>query len=293
MSFADHLQTAATHVCRCWAVVRRDGTTFGFTDHDQTLSFDGTSFTPQGGMTGRAVLRTSGLAPDQSEALGVLSADAITEEDIAAGRYDGAEVTLWQVVWDDVSARRIQFRASLGEITRAAGGFTAELLGLSAPLNQPQGRSYLKTCGAVLGDARCGVDTSDPDYRLDTVLAAQSTGTAATLLVVDQAAHAAGWFGEGQVLVRSGRAIGLTASIRSDVIIDGHRQLTLWAPLALAPVAGDSLRLTAGCDKQPGTCRDKFSNFINFRGFPDLPGGDFVVSVPRSSQANTGGSLTR
>jgi hypothetical protein len=31
------------------------------------------------------------------------------------------------------------------------------------------------------------------------------------------------------------------------------------------------LRLEAGCDKRAETCRLKFGNFLNFRGFPAFP----------------------
>jgi uncharacterized phage protein (TIGR02218 family) len=56
---------------------------------------------------------------------------------------------------------------------------------------------------------------------------------------------------------------------------------------------GDSVRLEAGCDKRGETCRLKFDNFLNFRGFPDIPGDEWLTSYPISSQANDGGSLVR
>ena len=34
------------------------------------------------------------------------------------------------------------------------------------------------------------------------------------------------------------------------------------------------------CDKRFATCRDRFANGINFRGFPAIPGNDFVISYP-------------
>jgi uncharacterized phage protein (TIGR02218 family) len=43
-------------------------------------------------------------------------------------------------------------------------------------------------------------------------------------------------------------------------------------------LVGDTFTVTAGCDKRFATCRDRFSNGINFRGFPAIPGDDFVTS---------------
>lgn len=92
-----HLQTGATHVCSCWAVTRRDGVVFGFTDHDTALAFDDIAFTPDSGLSAKAITSTTGLSVNNTEALGVLGADTITDADIEAGRFDGAAVTTWLV----------------------------------------------------------------------------------------------------------------------------------------------------------------------------------------------------
>lgn len=44
------------------------------------------------------------------------------------------------------------------------------------------------------------------------------------------------------------------------------------------------------CDQRFETCRDVFSNTENFRGFPHLPGNDFMLSGPAASN-NDGGKL--
>lgn len=36
----------------------------------------------------------------------------------------------------------------------------------------------------------------------------------------------------------------------------------------------------ATCDRRWDTCRTVFANTINFRGFPDIPGDDFLAAVP-------------
>jgi uncharacterized phage protein (TIGR02218 family) len=54
--------------------------------------------------------------------------------------------------------------------------------------------------------------------------------------------------------------------------------------------AGDAVVLRAGCDKQFSTCRAKFANAQNFRGFPHMPGNDFVLSYAREGDASNDGS---
>lgn len=285
-----HLETGATHLCTCWAVTRSDGVTLGFTDHDRAIAFDGIDFTPESGLSARALASTTGLSVDNTEAIGVLSADAITEADINAGRYDGAEVKTWLVQWDDPSARKLRFYGTIGEITRESGGFQAELRGLTEALNQPQGRSYFKTCSAVLGGARCGVDVTDPAFSAE-IVAGDTDGQIFTLTGLPTFNDR--WFEQGQLVVLTGNAQQLSGVIKSDVMIGGARQITLWEPIKAPIESGDSIRLIAGCNKRAETCREKFSNFVNFQGFPDIPGNDWLVSVPRSDGSNAGGSLFR
>ncbi len=161
-AFETHLRSGTTTVCRAWAVTRRDGVTYGFTDHDEALEFEGIAFRADSGLSAGAIQQATGLAVDNTEAVGVLSDAALREEDIQAGRFDGAEVRAWLVNWADVSQRVLKFSGSLGEIKRAGGAFQAELRGLTEALNQPQGRVYQSPCAAVLGDAACAFDLSAP-----------------------------------------------------------------------------------------------------------------------------------
>jgi hypothetical protein len=44
------------------------------------------------------------------------------------------------------------------------------------------------------------------------------------------------------------------------------------------------------CDKRWETCTGRFGNGLNFRGFPDVPGDDFLTAMPTEAQRNDGGS---
>ena len=46
-----------------------------------------------------------------------------------------------------------------------------------------------------------------------------------------------------------------------------------------------------GCDRQLRTCRERFDNVANFRGFPHIPGNDFVLRYPRDDRPLEGGAL--
>ena len=285
----DHLAAGVTTVARAFAVTRRDGVVLGFTDHDRDLTFDGIAFRAGSGMTAKAIQQGTGLSVDNTEAFGALRSDAITEEDILAGRYDGAEVRGWLVNWADVSVRALQFRGTLGEIVRSGGAFNAELRGLAEALNQPQGLIYHARCSAVLGDGRCRFDLDQAGYSEERVVETVDDGR--VFRFANFAGYEDRWFEKGRFRVLSGEAAGLVGSVKNDRIRTGtSREVELWQALGMAPVPGDMVRIEAGCDRRADTCRLKFANFDNFRGFPDIPGEDWLMSYPVGAGVNDGGS---
>lgn len=272
------LESGCTTLARAWRLERRDGVVMGFTDHDLPLRFDGLDYLPETGLTARAFASSTGLSVDNSEAVGALSSEAISEADIAAGRYDGAEVTVWQVNWAAPAQRRVVFRGHMGEVTRAAGGFTAELRGLADGLNHAQGRVYHPRCAAALGDGQCRADLDQPGMSAEAVL---SEVDGASLVLADLGGFDDGWFRAGRLSVLDGAGQGLVALIRADRLRDGgSHELELWQPLGAAVAPGDRVKLLPGCDKSAETCRLKFGNLLNFRGFPHIPGEDWLMAVP-------------
>jgi uncharacterized phage protein (TIGR02218 family) len=288
MGIYAHLATGSTSVCNAWSVVRRDGVVFGFTDHDGDLVFAGVTFRADTGLSARALMQTTGLSVDNSEAVGALSDAAVTEVDLAAGRFDGAEVVAWLVNWADVTERVMLFRGTFGEVVRSAGSFRAELRGLTEVLNTPQGRAYQKGCGAVLGDARCRFDVSQPGYTVSRVVERVDGVTFGwrSFSGADDR-----WFDRGRLVVVTGLAAGLSAMVKNDRQVGAGRVVELWQALGITPAIGDTVRLVAGCDRRAETCGTKFNNFSNFRGFPHIPGEDWLASYPVSSDENAGGSL--
>lgn len=284
-----HLATGSTTMCQCWSVTRKDGQVLGFTDHDRDLSFDGITFRAATGMTARALQTSTGLSVDNTEAVGALSDASVSEADLLAGRFDGAAVQNWLVNWQDVAQRLIQFRGVFGEVTRSAGAFRAELRGLAETLNQVQGLAYQKTCSAVLGDPRCRFDLNQAGFSVQTAVTA--IDAPGVYRIASQPTIADAWFQRGRVRVMSGAAAGLVGLVKFDREDFTTRRVELWVDFPLAPAVGDLIRLEAGCDKIASTCKAKFNNLLNFRGFPHIPGEDWVTSYPISGKTNDGGSL--
>jgi len=260
----------------------------GFTDHDQDLVVAGVRCRADTGMTARALQQTTGLSVDNSEAVGALSDAAITEADLLAGRFDGAQVRSFLVNWAIPGDWIEQFFGSFGEIVRSGGAFRAELRGLSEALNRPQGFAYQPGCSAVLGDSRCRFDTMTPEYTVETVV--DLVEDSRIFSFASFAGFDERWFEHGRFEIHSGPAAGLVGVVKNDRTEGDRRRIELWQSLGIDAQVGDSLRIIAGCGKTAVTCRTKFANFLNFRGFPHIPGEDWLASYPVSDRPSTGGA---
>ena len=207
---ADRIESGAAMLCHAWVLRRGDGAVMGFTDHDRDLSVEDVVCRAGSGWTAGAGEGAVGLAAGGLSASGGLDDEAITEADVAAGLYDGARVELWRVDWARPALAVRLWAGTLARIRRENGAFVADLDGPMAALERVVGRTYGRTCDAVLGDGRCG--------------------------------------------------------------------------LSAATIGGRS------CDKRWATCVETFENGVNFQGFPDIPGDDFLTARPVESARNDGGS---
>ena len=285
-ALAAHLATGTTTLAWCWRITRRDGTRLGFTDHDRDLVFDSTTFEAASGFTASEIKEKVGLNVDDLEVTGALVSDHLSERDLAGGRYDDAEVEIFRVNWQDTAARVLMRRGSLGEIRRSGTAFTAEVRGLAHYLQQPKGRLLQYACDADLGDGRCTVDLSLSTFRGTGAVA--SALSQRELTATGLSSFADDWFTRGLLAWTGGPNAGSAVEVRAHRNRAGAVSLELWQIPPHAIAAGHAFTVTAGCDKRLETCRARFANAVNFRGFPHMPGNDYVTSIARAG-ASTGG----
>ena len=284
------LDSGVTTLCRCWVLTRADGVKLGFTDHDADIVLGAVTCRAASGLSASEATQRLGLQVDGAEISGALAGEALTEADLAAGRYDAAGVEVWLVDWSEPDLRVLTAKGVLGEVRRAGAAFSAELRSLAHRLNEESGRLYTATCNADLGDARCTVDLTNAALRgagAVVALAATSAFTAFGL-----GAFTEGWFTAGKLAWTSGANTGLAVEVKAHRAEGGVVTLTLWQAMPEPIEAGDAFTVTAGCDKRFATCRDRFDNVVNFRGFPHIPGNDFVMRYPvQGEPGNDGKSL--
>jgi uncharacterized phage protein (TIGR02218 family) len=280
----DHLDSGATTLCWCWQLMRGDGTVLGFTDHDRPLNFGGVTHEAVSGFTASEVQSALGLAVDNLTLAGALSSATLNEDDLQAGLYDNAGFQLWRVNWADAAQRVLMKTGTLGEVTRQGSAFQAELRGMAQQLNQPVGRAFGRLCDADLGDVRCTVAISASSGAVFTAFDARRFAVSG----LDSAA--AGDFTGGKLTFISGANAGRAMAVKRHGVSASIVTIELWQAMSEAVTAGDTFIITPGCDKNFATCRDRFANAANFRGFPTMPGNDAVLAAPAANQPLDGGS---
>lgn len=285
-----HLDTGATTMAYCWRVTRSDSVIQGFTEHDRNLVFDGTTFLASSGFNASSIEQKLGLSVDNLNVDGALSDDTLNEDDLAAGVYDGAQVELFWVNWEDVTQVILISKGTLGEVKRYLSSFSAELRSLTNQLSQRTGRSYQRYCDADLGDSRCKIDLTSVTYK--------GTGTVSlfddtrTLVATGLSSYVTDWFTLGKLTFTSGLNDGLSYEVKAHSKSGSNATIELWARPSFDISVTDTFEIFAGCKKDLGTCKDKFNNVVNFQGFPFIPGNDVITAYPIQGAPNqSGGSI--
>ncbi len=281
---AAHIASGATTLCWCWLLTRRDGVRQGFTDHDRDIEFNGTVFEAAAGMTASEIRDTVGLSVDNLEVTSAVTSDRLSEADLAAGLYDNAAVEIYRVNWAAPDQRVLMRSGNLGEVKRSGSAFTAEVRGLAHALGETKGRLFQYACDADLGDQRCTVNLDNPLFRGEGALGSVESPRRFTAIGLD--AFESGWFTHGLLTFTAGAADGQAVEVKKHTKAGSVVTIELWSRARLPLEPEQTFTVTAGCDKRVGTCQAKFANVVNFRGFPHMPGNDFLTVVSRPGSAS-------
>lgn len=253
----------------CWRIDRSDGAGLALTSHDQDLLHGGVSYRAEAGMLPSAISKNAGVEPTSGEVAGALRTDALTEQDLALGRWDQSRLRLIAADWSDPAIEAIHLGdGELGEVSTDGGSFSVELRGAASRLAGPVCPSTSPECRAQLGDKSCRIDLAGRRVRAS-VLALDG----ATILL-DRELDERHLFGRLRYL--SGANCGLSTIV---LAVSGGQVSVRDLPRAdIEP--GCVIEVREGCDKRFETCGTRFNNAVNFRGEPHLPGNDLLTRYP-------------
>jgi uncharacterized phage protein (TIGR02218 family) len=209
-----------------------------------------------------------GQPPTVDMEIPVSTTGPITPDDVIYGAMDHASIDIYMVDYlqpEQGTLNLFRGRISQSEITNA-GAASFQMEGFAADLLELVVETYGTTCPASLGDARCQKDLTA--YTFSATVATVTSRLQFTLTITAPSA-VDGYFANGALQFTSGENDGYAFDIRNWT--QATSRVDLWLPTVKEVAPGDTLSIVAGCDKQAETCRVKFSNIINFQGFPFLP----------------------
>ena len=277
-AMATYLANEELTLAQCVKVTRRDGEVFGFTTCNADLVVDGVTYAASSSVSSSAQKSAVGTGVDNMEALGIISSESVTEEDLLAGRFDGAAIEVFLVNWADLTMGTISlFSGWIGNVEVTDGQFTAEIRSKSQKLSQKIGQLTSPLCRvARFGDARCGLVAES--YQFSRTVTAVTDNRHMTFGADE---HETGYFDCGLVTFTSGANDGISKEIKLHLLDDGEAVIELQEEFPFDVEFGDLAILEVGCDRRHETCRDKFANVINFRGEPHVPGTSAVMGRGR------------
>ena len=266
MSIADG---ELTSIAICWQLERKDGAGIALTSHDEPLLSEGINYMPTPGMLPASVTRSLGLEPGSGEVSGALTTEALEIGDLALGRWDGAAIRLSAVDWRQPELESVQLiGGEIGDVAVEGDGFTADLKGAAARLQEPVCPTTSAECRAQFGDKQCRVNL------------AGRTVTAHVLNSSDGELTLDATFDDRFVLGRLRYLSGGNCGVTTVILSVGGAEVQV-RDLPRAPIeAGCKVELREGCDKRFDTCVTRFANAVNFRGEPHLPGTDLLTRYP-------------
>lgn len=269
-----HLDGEVTTLATCWKITRTDSQVFTFTDHTEDIDFDGDTYQAETGFTPTAVDSTDRLQVDNLDVVGLISASAVSREDLLAGDFNHAEVEIFQLNYADTTQGNLKLRRGwIGEVQIKKDQFVAEIRGLTQRLQQRIGESYSSLCRANLGDDRCKVNlTGFTVTGSITSLVNSRTFQDSTRTEADNV------FDYGLLTFTSGDNAGRSMEVKTYTQTGG--EFELYQELGRPLQVGDAYEVYEGCDKRLSTCRDKFNNVPNMRAEPFVPGIDRVAQYP-------------
>lgn len=260
-----------------WEIERTDGTTFRFTDHDVNISYGGNTYTPVGGFSASARQKQADIKTQNLELVGLLESASITHDDLRAGLFREAKITEilvdWLYPWAGAFQRNVYW---IVETTYNGENWEARLEDIARWLTPRIGDLYNRVCRHELGDTLCGVPLSLFTTATKTVT---QVDTARRIFRTSGLSDADDFYNYGKITWATGKNANVVSEIKDYTDSNNIIELQLKTPFDVE--IGDTFVMIAGCDKLETTCKTKFTNFLNFGGFPTIPGTDRSIQRPK------------
>lgn len=269
-----HITGTVTTLSHQVKLVLTNGTNIGLTDHDATFTYDSLQYKVNNAINRSAIEALTDLNAANFEFTSLFDSGDITDEDLRAGLYEGAEFYSFTINWANLANGIIKFqRGWLGEMEMRNGTWIAKFEGFSYRLKKNLLTIVQAPCHYTFGDSKCTFDLNTvKELGTVTGVTDQRTFTASGITTTN------GFFQDGEFRWTSGLNNGITHEVKNNT--GSSVTLHLKAPFTIA--ISDTFDIFEPCDRSlDGAKGCQFhNNVINFGGKPHVDGRKKLLDYP-------------
>lgn len=253
-------------------VITIDGSTFGYTDHDFTLIVEGITYVPAPGLSKPSMFMTSSSEVSAHEFASAWI-DA-PELELLSGKWDNAIIEIRMCSWKDVSLGSLLIdKGNLGTIQWTIDGFNAEMYSHMRKFQQTIGFQVTGSCRHQLfsqfANNKCGACTLNSTSYTSTGTVSATSDKRTGFTTATGLGKSSAYFTNGVLTWTTGLNINKKQEIKSFTVTTTG-DWVFFLPAEDDIQVGDTFSVVSGCDKTLTTCSTKFSNVVNFGGFPHI-----------------------
>lgn len=274
---------ATSVVCTRYETV--SGVIFRFIAYPHDLEISGNTYVANPFSSPTDITANADLSPTVFDAESYFGAGGITRAQLDSGLLDNARVYTFKTSWANpvVDEEKVSL-TFMGKSRVEDDTFNIEHMDLVDALNQKTGSTVVAKCPYVFGDknldgdiiatdrSRCTGPRSAPDGPDLDALTVSGTVTHVTSNSVwrdSGRSEAVDYFTYGSILWTSGNNAGLRSFEIKSYLANGTVETHQSAYYDIE--VGDGYDMTPGCDHDlEGDCSSKWSNGINYGGYPHL-----------------------
>ena len=249
-------------------ITRLDNTVLGYSDHDKEITLDTVTYIPSPALQRISMNLRNNAEVSNQEFLGTWDID-LDEEDLKNGLYDDATIDVFRADWSGGTTDTIIiFRGTLGIIHCKDEGFRADIHSKMQQLQKQIGMIYTSKCRHKLFEQNdnTNVGACTLNSAAFTYTGSVSVNTSKIKFTAPFTGLADDWTANGKLVWTSGLNSGAEYTVKSFT----SNVYELFLPTVFSINNGDAFTVFAGCDKTFDTCKNKFSNEVNFGGFPHI-----------------------
>jgi uncharacterized phage protein (TIGR02218 family) len=287
-----HLQGDVTTVCVMWKVKTTHGVLKGFSSHVSDFTYD--DGTGDGSIVYKASLgvsptttnQTIGSGIDTMKVIGILTDSNISDVDLILGVYDYSSLTIMLANYADLTMGHVvMMNGKIGEIVFHSTHFECEVRSLLQLCLQYIGSIVSANCDANFCDSRCKLNpaTYTTTHSIATVIDQRS-------FTWNQSGFSDNIFASGILTWTSGLNNGYSYDVKLNTVATNYMELQDDCYYTIN--SGDTFSIIQGCAKNLQACFN-YSNVINFRGFPFVPGVDALLNVVNAGSTSSGSGIER